>query len=167
MKEEKAKKLEQRGVVLAKFHEVPKKRGKPGRPGKTLKDLPRNWRSIIRNEMGEGASLEEIKAKFKLYNKTYRRFLVDFPEFKEVIEEGKELSKAWWMKTGRLQLWNKNFSYTGWYMQMKNRFGWTDRQEQTHVLDVPSRITIQKADRVIELKPPQKELMPGDLDNER
>lgn len=166
MKEEKSKKLEQRGVVLAQFHEVPKKRRKAGRPGKTLKDLPRNWRAHIRKEMGEGASLQEIKADFKLYDKTYRRFLAEYPEFAEVIDEGKQLSKAWWMRTGRQQLFNKEFSYTGWYMNMKNRFGWTDKQEQTHILDVPSRITIQKADRVIELQPPKNMLVAGEEDDE-
>jgi hypothetical protein len=164
MSKKKSEQIEKNGLVLAKLNEDPPPKRKAGRPGKTLKDLPRNWRAHIRKEMGEGASLEEIKADFRLFSKTYRRFLTEFPVFAQAIDEGKQLSKAWWMRTGRKQMFNKEFSATLWYMNMKNRFGWTDKQEQTHIIDVPTRITIQKADRVIELKPVQQALTAGDDD---
>ena len=49
--------------------------------------------------------------------------------FHYAIKRGMQESEAWWLKQGRISLRDKTFSYVGWYMQMKNRFGWRDRQE--------------------------------------
>lgn len=166
MSKEKSDKIQKHGLVLQKFQEEPKLKRKRGRPPKTIESLPHDWKKIVLDLMEEGASIEEIKAEFRIWDATYRRMYQNYPEFAAVIEQGKLLSKAWWMRTGRTQLFNKDFSATLWYMNMKNRFGWTDKQEQTHVMDIPVRITIQKADRVIELKPPSKQLAPGSDDGE-
>jgi len=160
MNDKKLKAVEKSGEILAEFHN-PKPQKKRGRKPKTLRNLPKGWKEMVLEEMSQGASLEEIKASLNLVDDTYYRFMKQYPMFSGIIEEGKRLSKAWWLKTGRKQLFNKDFSYTGWYMNMKNRFGWTDKQEQTHVIDVPTRITIKKEDKVIELLPPQKALPGG------
>ena len=68
------------------------------------------------------------------------------PEFSETIKRGKMLSEAWWSKTGRKNLNNKDFSYTGWYMNMKNRFGWKDKQEIDQ--NTKGNITIEWSDPV-------------------
>jgi hypothetical protein len=41
------------------------------------------------------------------------------------------ISHAWWERNGRENIDNKAFNFSGWYMNMKNRFGWKDRQDIT------------------------------------
>ena len=57
------------------------------------------------------------------------RWMQEEIEFSETIKTGRLLSESWWHKEGRSSLRDKDFSYTGWYMQMKNRFGWADNQK--------------------------------------
>lgn len=104
-----------------------------GRPKSTI-DLPDGWYNDVLELYSEGASDVEIKAYIYLKRKTFsndlwERWLQEEPEFSETIKQGRMLSESWWAKTGRKNLNNKEFSYTGWYMNMKNRFGWKDKQE--------------------------------------
>ena len=104
-----------------------------GRP-KSAVDLPEGWYNDILEMYQEGASDVEVKAYIYSKRKTFSndlwdRWLQEEPEFSETIKVGKMLSEAWWAKTGRKNLNNKEFSYTGWYMNMKNRFGWKDKHE--------------------------------------
>ena len=105
---------------------------KIGRPKKTLKDLTKNWEKLIINLMSEGASIVEVSQELKITRDLLYRFIKDYPEFSDTIKRGKEASEAWWTRTGRRNLENPKFSYTGWYMNMKNRFGWKDKQEVEH-----------------------------------
>ena len=97
-------------------------------------DLPEGWYNIVLEEYRAGASDVEIKAWIYEQRKTFSndlwdRWLKEEDEFSETIKTGRILSEAWWSKKGRKSLENKDFSYTGWYMNMKNRFGWRDRHE--------------------------------------
>lgn len=108
-----------------------------GRPKIGLEILWEGWYNDILELYSEGASDVEIRA--LIFNKTqektkasfglWDRWLQEEEEFFETIKRGRMLSEAWWAKTGRKNLSNKDFSYTGWYMNMKNRFGWKDKQE--------------------------------------
>lgn len=101
-----------------------------GRPSKYREEmLPK-----IVDLMKDGASLIEVEAMLGISGET----LYDWcdkksprykPKFSEAVNEGVRLSYAWWEHEGRTALRDKDFSYTGWYMNMKNRFGWRDRNE--------------------------------------
>ena len=105
-----------------------------GRPKEDLSSLPKDWYIQVLNEYKEGASDVEIKSliynwRGKFSNELWDRWIKEEPVFSETIKGGRMLSEAWWAKNGRKNLTNKDFNYTGWYMNMKNRFGWTDRTQ--------------------------------------
>lgn len=104
-----------------------------GRPKEPL-DLPEGWYDEVLGLYQSGASDVEVKAyiyseRGSFSNDLWERWIDEEPQFSETIKAGKMLSEAWWAKSGRVNLQNKDFSYTGWYMNMKNRFGWKDRSE--------------------------------------
>ena len=93
--------------------------------------------NIIIELMSEGASKTEVCAELGISHETLCQW--QNPEspyykqaFSEAIKKGEQLSNAWWEKKGRINLENKDFNYTGWYMNMKNRFKWADKQEVEH-----------------------------------
>ena len=103
------------------------------RPLSTL-DLPGGWQEGILSLYEEGGSDAEVKGliyrmRGSFSNDLWDRWLNDEPEFSETIKMGRLLSEQWWHQQGRTNLKVQAFNYTGWYMQMKNRFGWADKQE--------------------------------------
>lgn len=79
----------------------------------------------------EGASIIELSVALNISRDTFYEISKRDNEFADTVKICKELSEAWWEKSGRTNLMNKEFNYTGWYMNMKNRFGWKDRQDVT------------------------------------
>lgn len=103
--------------------------GKPRTEADTK--LPEGWQQYIVTEMSEGATLREIKAHFGISNDLHTRWMRDEEEYAETIKGGIQMAEAWWLKQGRVNLQNKEFSPVLWYMNMKNRFGWKDRNDIT------------------------------------
>ena len=103
--------------------------------------------------MQQGASRTEVCAELDIcydtlldwINKESPRFK---PEFSESLKKGQQLSQSWWEKQGRINLENGKFNYTGWFMNMKNRFRkapekWADKVEQ----EIDQTININLIDR--------------------
>lgn len=105
---------------------------KVGRPTKYKSSM---CKTVI-ELMSEGASKTEVCAELNICFDTLARWqnpkCDDFIlEFSDAIKHGQRLSEAWWQRQGRKNLENKEFSPTLWYMNMKNRFGWRDKQDIT------------------------------------
>lgn len=86
---------------------------------------------IAQDLIDEGASMAEVAYELRVARATLYRWADAHEEFRDTIKDSKEFSEGWWMKQGRLNLQNKDFSSTLWYMNMKNRFGWADKQENS------------------------------------
>lgn len=79
--------------------------------------------------MAEGASKAEVCAELDISFETMNEWCKTNEVFSEAVKRGERLSEGWWQRHGRKQLENKDFNSTLWYMNMKNRFGWADKQE--------------------------------------
>lgn len=90
------------------------------------------YKEILIDLMKQGASIEEICLELDVCKQTLYNWFDEYPEFLDSKKRGEDFSKGWWMREGRKNLKDKDFNYTGWYMNMKNRFGWTDRVASDH-----------------------------------
>jgi len=89
--------------------------------------------------MSEGASKVEVAAELGITKETLYQWVQKYPEFSDSIKKGEQLCEAWWEKNGRKCLHDQKFNASLWYMNMKNRFKWSDRQEQT--IDMTATVT--------------------------
>ena len=99
----------------------------------------------------QGASITEVCAELEIDRQTFYNYInPKHPSYQktffDTIKKGLAYSRAWWEKQGRENLKDNSFNYTGWYMNMKNRFNkynksfddevspiiWSDKQEVEH-----------------------------------
>ena len=102
---------------------------KRGRPLLQLEDLPKGWEESIISMSKEGASIVEIAIELDISRTTLAAMTERDEYFMNTIKRCKRYCEAWWLRKGRTELENRDFSPTLWYMNMKNRFGWTDKQQ--------------------------------------
>lgn len=108
-----------------------------GRPKKTVKKtLPEGWEETTIALYSEGASDVEIRAEFSISDDLMERWLIEEEEFSLTIKKGHTLSQAWWERKGRTNLDKKDFNSTLWYMNMKNRFKWKDKHEESGQVEI-------------------------------
>ena len=104
-----------------------------GRPKKTLNDLPKDWKSKMLSLAGVGGADIELRVECLggICHETWTRLIKEEDKFSETVKECKALCEGWWVRQGRIALRDKDFSPTLFYMNMKNRFNWRDKQDVT------------------------------------
>lgn len=122
---------------------------KTGRPSKYRPEYCEKVITLMR----EGLSKTEVCAELDISWDTLARWQKEIAEFSEAIKKGQKLSEAWWMRLGRENLYNKDFKHQLYYMNMKNRFGWCDRQESkvtgTCDIDIEQKNISQEIEKIL------------------
>lgn len=130
-------------------------------PKFTVKYRPEFCQMLI-DHMEQGKSLESFAAKLYAYTdgemrvcrKTLYNWMKAFPEFQEARDFGHELSLDYWEELGNSNVLHgpSTFNTALYCFHMKNRHGWTDKVEQTHVgsddkppIQVESKIDVKTA----------------------
>lgn len=101
-----------------------------------LDKLPEGWEKVVAVEYSEGASDTEVRAKLRITESLWQSLYND-PQtsaFREIVDVGRMLAKGWWMRKGRKALHDKSFNQALWYMNMKNRYSWSEKTETTNKL---------------------------------
>ena len=120
-----------------------------GRPKETVAQrLKDGWQQDILDLYKVGASDVEIRLMLAdKYDNTgylsqdlWDRWIQEEEIFSLTVKKGREYCKKWWETEGRTNLTNKEFSPVLWYMNMKNRFGWKDKQEVENTGEVKYQI---------------------------
>jgi hypothetical protein len=111
----------------------PKPKANPvGRPRTTLADLPEDWKDIITKCGTDGGSATEVRCLLGIGESAWATLLEDYPEFQRAEKERIALCEVWWERQGRRMTTDGQGNATVWIFNMKNRFGWRDKQEVDH-----------------------------------
>lgn len=98
-----------------------------------LDQRPEDWRKTVLALYNAGASDREVMVELELTRGQWETLMGDLVEsdFAEVVEYGRLVAHAWWERLGRTRLNDKTFNTALWTIQMKNRFGWSEKTEQS------------------------------------
>ena len=93
--------------------------------------LPLGYERAALEQYAAGSTDAEICAYLEITIKEFNKQYESNDVFKEVVDYGRTLSKAWWDSTGRSNLMNKSFNTALFIAYRKNYHGWADKVENT------------------------------------
>lgn len=113
-------------------------KSKMGRPTKYSKALAKDLPYLF----CEGASIIEVCAQIGIAESTFHLWIKKYPDFSESYKKGLAFSQAWWELLGRKgSNCEAKINAISWIFNMKNRFNWQDKTEQTlEVKELPPLI---------------------------
>lgn len=100
----------------------------------------------------QGKSIRQICLILDISKSTFYLWKEEHEEFSDTINEGLDFSQGWWEEQGQQGLWFSNIegaeklNYTGWFMNMKNRFkqDWRDKQpEEEEKEKEPQKVVLE------------------------
>lgn len=88
-----------------------------------------DWQTTMLEQYAGGASDEEVARELRLTMRRFRDLYQTDNTFMEIVDQGRDWAKAFWLKVGRENLNDKSFNGPLWFNNMKNRWGWADKSE--------------------------------------
>jgi hypothetical protein len=99
-----------------------------GRPTKYKPEICKQLPELFE----DGASIAEVCVELGITKSTFYEWGKKYREFSDAIKRGLVLSEAWWSRFGQQGAMGKvSINPAMWIFNMKNRFGWADKQEIT------------------------------------
>ena len=118
--------------MTKKVKKVVREKNKIGRPSQ----YKPSFCDIIVDVMREGGSKYEACVAIDKDMDTWYQYIKKHNDFAAAVKKGELLSKCWWEKNGRVNLYGKEFNHVLWYMNMRNRHGWSDKVETTNTHEI-------------------------------
>ena len=103
-----------------------------GRPRTTTDDLPENWQDIMVDCGQDGGSAVEARCLLGIGESAWETLLTDSEDFRRTEKKRQALCAVWWERQGRKMAAGADGNATVWIFNMKNRFGWRDKQDVDH-----------------------------------
>lgn len=119
-----------------KKQDKPKGKNPGGRPS-TYPSTPEDRQALCDRVIAlasEGLSECEISVEIDVPRKTMHRWAEEHKEFRAALTRAKEQEQAWWERTGRNALNDKEFNHNLWVKSMQARFRdeYTERRKVDH-----------------------------------
>lgn len=92
-----------------------------------VKRLPEEWQKKLIGFYSQGMSDAEVRREMKISPGAWAILYADTveSEFQEIVEYGRDLSKAWWESLGRKSIADKSINTPLFIATMQNRFDWS------------------------------------------
>lgn len=103
-----------------------------GRPRTNVKDLPENWKQIVMDCGQEGGSAVEMRCLLGIAQTAWATLVEHSEEFRLTISASMDLCEVWWERTGRNMATGSPGNASVWSLNMRNRFGWNEKQQIDH-----------------------------------
>lgn len=101
---------------------------------KVVAELPEDWEKTALAMYDSGASDREVMRELNLTPTRWRILEQSLTgRFPEIVELGRMLAHAWWETLGRKGIYNKDLNTPLYVAVMKNRFGWSEKQNDPNV----------------------------------
>lgn len=88
-----------------------------------------NWPEIMLSLYEQGCSDNAVCAKMKILKRTFDKHYRDNEKFRDLVDQGRELSQAWWEEQSRVNLQNPAFNTALYKARMQNLGGWVSKVE--------------------------------------
>ena len=92
----------------------------------------KQWIEDVVSAYEDGASDHEVCKIMRITYAVFQRYYDDTENFRNLVEMGRTMSKAWWYEMGRANIHNTKFNTSLWMFNMKNRYGWADKTENVN-----------------------------------